>query len=108
MDPTYHQFFANSLQSLRPGAEWTLNGDAYNGLEWLEPPVEDGGQEKPTEEEIITEIERLQAEYEYNEYQRLRAKEYLSFADQFDLLYHQGYDGWKATIVEVKNKYPKP
>ena len=41
--------------------------------------------------------------YKYN-----RAAEYPSFADQFDTLYHGGYDAWKATIDSVKAKYPKP
>ena len=40
-------------------------------------------------------------------YQRQRAAEYPSFADQFDLLYHGGYDAWKAAIDAVKTKYPK-
>jgi hypothetical protein len=37
-----------------------------------------------------------------------RAAEYPSFAEQFDTLYHGGYDAWKATIDSVKAKYPKP
>lgn len=41
-------------------------------------------------------------------YQDQRAAEYPSFADQFDLLYHGGYDAWKAAIQAVKDKYPKP
>lgn len=41
-------------------------------------------------------------------YAEKRAMAYPSFADQFDLLYHGGYDAWKAAIAEVKNKYPKP
>jgi hypothetical protein len=36
-----------------------------------------------------------------------RAAEYPSTADQFDLLYHGGYDAWKAAIDAVKTKYPK-
>ena len=40
-------------------------------------------------------------------YKEQRAAEYPSFADQFDLLYHGGYDAWKAAIDAVKNKYPK-
>jgi hypothetical protein len=43
-----------------------------------------------------------------NEYQRQRAAEYPSFAEQFDTLYHGGYDAWKATVDTVKTKYPKP
>jgi len=94
----------NALQSLRPEAQWSLNGNSYDGLTWYDenelPP--------PTEEEVQAEIERLQAEYEYNQYQRDRASEYPSIEDQLDTLYHQGYDGWKAMVDEVKNKYPKP
>lgn len=59
------------------------------------------------EEKINKEIARLQTEYEANEYQRQRQREYPSFADQFDLLYHGGYDAWKAEIDKIKNKYPK-
>lgn len=92
-----------AILSLRPGAEWILNGDTYEGLEWL-----DQSQTKPTLEEINNEIERLQEEYNNKEYQRLRQKEYPSFADQFDLLYHGGYDAWKSSIEQIKLKYPKP
>ena len=92
-----------ALISLRPGAQWVLNGDKYEGLDWL-----DTEQTKPTEAELIAECERLQAEYEAKQYQRDREKEYPSFADQFDLLYHGGYDAWKAAIDAVKAKYPKP
>jgi hypothetical protein len=88
-----------ALLSLRPGAEWILRGDE---LEWL-----DQNQTKPTEEELSAEVARLQAEYEAKEYQRQRAADYPSFADQFDLLYHGGYDAWKAAIDAVKTKYPK-
>ena len=41
------------------------------------------------------------------QYQVQRAAEYPSFADQFDLLYHGGYDAWKAAIQAVKDRYPK-
>jgi hypothetical protein len=93
-----------ALVTLRPGAQWSLNGDDYEGLIWFDendlPP--------PTEEEVQAEIERLQAEYNNNQYQRDRASAYPSIKDQLDTLYHQGYDGWKAMIDEVKNQYPKP
>jgi hypothetical protein len=36
-----------ALKDLRPGAEWSLVGDSYEGLEWL-----DINQPKPTEEEV--------------------------------------------------------
>ena len=40
--------------------------------------------------------------YKYN-----RAKEYPSIADQLDDIYHNGIEGWKATIKTTKDKYPK-
>lgn len=59
------------------------------------------------EEKVKAEIERLLAEYDSKDYQRKRKEEYPSVADQLDLLYHVGYDGWKAAIQAVKDKYPK-
>ena len=40
-------------------------------------------------------------------YKDNRKAEYPSIADQLDDLYHNGIDGWKATIKAVKDKYPK-
>ena len=91
-----------ALLSLRPNSQWTLNGDSYAGLEWL-----DNANQKPTEAEVQAEVSRLQANYDAKEYQRKRALAYPSFADQFDLLYHGGYDAWKAAIDAVKQEYPK-
>ena len=42
-----------------------------------------------------------------NEYKYKRAEEYPSIIDQLDDIYHNGIDGWKATIKAVKDKYPK-
>jgi len=42
-----------------------------------------------------------------NQYKYDRANEYPSIVDQLDDLYHNGIDGWKATIKAVKDKYPK-
>ena len=43
-----------------------------------------------------------------NAYKAQRAAEYPSYADQFDTIFHEGLDAWKAQIQAVKNKYPKP
>ena len=94
---------SDALESLIPGAKWTVGNNNYSQLQWL-----DENKGCPSKEQIETEIKRLQEEYEAKEYQRLREKEYPSFADQFDLLYHGGYDAWKVEIDKVKDKYPKP
>ena len=45
---------ADALLLLKPKAQWTLRGDEYSGLEWL-----DTGQTKPTETEINSKIAEL-------------------------------------------------
>ena len=89
-----------ALKILCPNAEWVIRGDV---VEWL-----DDKQSQPTEEAIQAKLAELQAEYEANQYQRDRASAYPSTADQLDMLYHQGIDGWKAEIKKVKDAHPKP
>ena len=43
-----------ALQALKPGAEWTLRGEDYSGLTWL-----DSSQTKPTETEVNSKISEL-------------------------------------------------
>jgi len=93
----------DALLSLRPGAQWTHYGGGYEDLVWNG----ENDLPAPTEEEIEQEIQKLKQNYRNTRYQRLRAKEYPTIEDQLDTLYHQGYDGWKKIIDEVKNKYPK-
>ena len=57
--------------------------------------------------EVSTEQSALKTAYDANKYQRDRAKEYPSIADQLDDIYHNGVDGWKATIKATKDKFPK-
>ena len=59
------------------------------------------------ESAITTEVAKLQTAYDNNAYQRSRATEYPSMADQLDDIYHNGIDAWKATIKTIKDKYPK-
>jgi len=56
---------------------------------------------------VDAEVTRLQAAHDAKEYQRNRATEYPSIADQLDDLYHNGIDGWKITIKAIKDKHPK-
>ena len=57
--------------------------------------------------EVSAEQSSLQTAYDNNEYQRDRALEYPSIADQLDDIFHNGIDGWKTTIQVTKDKYPK-
>ena len=46
----------HALTLLKPGAQWTLRGDDYSGLEWL-----DSGYTKPTETEVTNKLAELDA-----------------------------------------------
>lgn len=62
----------DALISLRPGAEWVLNGD---NLEWF-----DQYQTKPTDQEIDNEIARLGAQQPFNEC-KIKAKQLIAATD---------------------------
>jgi hypothetical protein len=49
----------------------------------------------------------VQAHIDANAYKEQRATAYPSIADQLDTIYHQGLDAWKATILAVKEEFPK-
>lgn len=92
-----------ALSKLKPNTKWLWRGDDYEGLEWL-----DENQTKPTEQEILDKQAELQTEYDNNQYQRDRTKEYPPLEEQLDYIYHNGVDAWKSDIITpIKNKYPK-
>jgi hypothetical protein len=102
-------FIVEALQNLRPGAQWSLDGDTYDGIEWL-----DETQSKPTKKQVEAEIERLQVEYELIQYQILRAPEYPDLKELADALYWSSKDDntkldeYYAKCEAIKLKYPKP
>jgi len=61
-----------------------------------------------SKEDIKDKQVELQVEYDAKQYQRDRKEAYPSIEDQLDDIYHNGVDGWKATIKVTKDKYPKP
>ena len=91
-----------AIASLKPGAEFAyIKGQGITA--WHSPKIT-----QPTESEIETEVTRLQALWDAEDYKRKREDAFPSYADQFDLIYHSGVDAWKAKIKETKDKYPKP
>ena len=59
-----------------------------------------------SEADILAKQKELETAYDNVKYQRDRAVEYPSIADQLDDIYHNDIDGWKTTIKAVKDKYP--
>ena len=78
-----------------------LGATVYQVKPDLTVEYREGNAVEPSESDITTQIALI-------EVQENRAKEYPSFADQFDDIFHNGIDAWKATIQVTKDKYPKP
>ena len=47
---------SDALLQLKPGAEWSVNGNTYEGINWL-----DKTQTKPTKDEVNKKIDELKA-----------------------------------------------
>ena len=57
--------------------------------------------------EVAYDKSAVEAYAKSQEYKQLRAAAYPSFADQFDTIFHEGIDAWKAQIQAVKDRFPK-
>ena len=68
----------------------------------------DGNKVYIDESAVDEEVKKLQDAYDAKEYQRKREREYPSWQEQLDDIYHNGLTEWKKTIKVTKDKYPKP
>jgi len=92
----------DAVKAINPDAAFSCHpADSTSGITWLE------GTSPISAEVLEAKKVELQAEYDALEYSRNRKKEYPAIVDQLDDIYHNGIDGWKATIKVTKDKYPK-
>jgi len=108
---------ASAIKALKDDAEFVITGEPSNEAEYkanvkyVTGADSNGtaifGDQLFTWSEVSAKQTELKTAYDNNEYQRKRASEYPSIADQLDDIYHNGVDGWKATIKTTKDKYPK-
>ena len=91
----------SAILAINPSAQVSVNAEDLDQITWhKDTPV-------ISKSDIQAKQAELKADYDAKEYQRKRAEEYPSIPDQLDDLYHNGIDGWKATIKVTKDKYPK-
>ena len=93
-----------SILTINPTAQVSVSGDDINTITW-----ENGTTPIPANE-ILAKQQELIAEYNSNKYQRDRAVDYPSLADQLDMQYWDKINGtnkWQQAINAVKQKYPK-
>ena len=91
----------NAILAINPDAQVCIEGDGVDKIRW------ENGTPVISNEDILAKQAELQTAFDAKQYQRDREKEYPTWQDQLDDIYHNGIDGWKATIKATKDKYPK-
>ena len=89
------------------GCAWFLTGDhTLENLNWGSTKDEnDNPIPKPTQAELDEYFNANQTAY--NNTVNVSKRVYPPIADQLDDIYHNGIDGWKATIKAIKDANPK-
>jgi len=90
-----------AILAINPDALVSVDNNDIDKITWNE------GTSVIPNDQILAKQAELQADFDAKQYQRDRAKEYPTWQDQLDDIYHNGVDGWKATIKATKDKYPK-
>ena len=93
-----------AIKKINPKAQFSINADDINQITWH------NGTTPIPANEILAKQQELITEYNSNKYQRDRAVDYPSLADQLDMQYWDKINGtnkWQQAINAVKNKYPK-
>jgi hypothetical protein len=93
-----------SILAINPTAQVSVSADDVNQITW-----ENGTTPIPANE-ILAKQQELITEYNSNQYQRDRAKDYPSIQEQLDMQYWDKINGtnkWQQAINAVKQKYPK-
>lgn len=87
-----------AIQEINPNAKFTYQGEDIDSIEWKSDttPI--------SKSDLQAKMEEIKVRDAHIE---PRKNAYPSIQDQLDDLYHNGIDGWKATIKAVKDKYPK-
>jgi hypothetical protein len=97
--------YAAVLTVIRPGAAWTLDGNDYAGLTWLDDSP------KPTKKTL--DDAWPQVEYD-REVARIQAERRARYAAETDGLYFEAMrgdgnlDAWKAATAQIRADLPYP
>lgn len=97
---------ADALRELCPTASFGVSNNSIDQIDWQDQSVS-----RPTDEQILAEVDRLQAEVDAKAYQELRAKEYPPIENYIDGVVKGDQAQIEAYInacLAVKAKYPKP
>jgi len=100
-----------AIRKAQDGGDAQASTDNSNNVIW-----HDGNPTNITEEQIADKAAELQADYDAKQYARDREKEYPTWQDQMDMLWHSidqdaalksKYFAFHQAILAVKSKHPK-
>jgi hypothetical protein len=94
-----------SILAINSTAQVSVSADDINQITWH------NGTTPIPANEILAKQQELITEYNSNQYQRDRAKEYPSIQEQLDMQYWDkvnNTNNWQTKVNEIKVKYPKP
>jgi hypothetical protein len=94
-----------AILKIKSDAQVSVSGEDINTLEW-----HDNNPTNITNQQILAKQQELITEYNSNQYQRDRVKEYPDFKDYLDGIVkgdQQQIDKYIADCLAVKAKYPK-
>ena len=97
--------YAAVLTAIRPGAAWTLAGDDYAGLTWLDDSP------KPTKKTLDDAWPQVQYDNEHAAIEAARRARYQAETDglYFEAMRGDGnLDAWNAAVNQIRADLPKP
>ena len=99
--------YIDAIKNLAPGAKFGIYDNDLARIDWQDESIS-----QPSDADIETELVRLQAEYDANQYQRDR--QYPQLGEQLDMLFHDMTAGkgdktgeWYKAVAKVKTDNPK-
>jgi hypothetical protein len=97
--------YSQVLTANYPGAQWTLNGDTYDGLTWLDSSA------KPTQDELDAAWPAVQYANQCKAVEQARLADYEKTSDPLFFKWQRGdatEQEWLAAVQAVKDAHPYP
>jgi hypothetical protein len=97
--------YAAALTAIRPGAQWSLNGDDYSGLTWLDDSP------MPSQAELDAAWPQVQYDLAYRQVEQARHAAYTADADPVFFQWQRGTateQDWLDAVQAVKDAHPYP
>ena len=87
------------------GSQWTLNGDTYDGLTWLDSTP------KPTQAELDAQWPTVDYNNQYNAVETTRRTQYEAQSDGLFFEWQRGTNtqaAWETAVQAIKDANPYP